>query len=82
MQDDAPKGSPSHPSPDSPEAEALQRKAFGKSIAAFQLTQEKLADMATRLLQGQLLAGEISRSAIPDRASRPERPRANRNGMF
>ena len=27
------------------------------------------------LLQGQLLAGEISRSAFLDRASRPERPR-------
>jgi hypothetical protein len=27
-----------------------------------------------RLLQGQLLATEISRSAFPDRASRPELP--------
>ena len=39
---------------------AKTRRAFGKSIAAFQLTQEKLADMATRLLQGQLLAQRLA----------------------
>jgi hypothetical protein len=32
-----------------------------------------LDDVSFALLQGQLLAGEISRSAFPDRASRPER---------
>jgi hypothetical protein len=34
------------------------------------------------LLQGQLLAGEISRAAFLNRASRPELPAANTNGTF
>jgi glutaryl-CoA dehydrogenase len=36
-----------------------QRKAFGKSIAAFQLTQAKLADMATHLVQARLVAQRL-----------------------
>lgn len=37
-------------------AYARERQLFGKSLAAFQLTQRKLAVMATRITQAQLLA--------------------------
>jgi glutaryl-CoA dehydrogenase len=40
---------------------ALSRKAFGKSIAGFQLTQEKLADMLQEIVKGQLLALRLAR---------------------
>ena len=36
-----------------------QRRAFGKPIAAFQLTQQKLVDMATGIIQGRLLAQRL-----------------------
>jgi glutaryl-CoA dehydrogenase len=36
-----------------------QRRAFGRPIAAFQLTQQKLADMATSLVQGRLVAQRL-----------------------
>lgn len=36
-----------------------QRRAFGRPIAAFQLTQQKLADMATSLVQGRLVAHRL-----------------------
>jgi glutaryl-CoA dehydrogenase len=35
------------------------RRAFGKPIAAFQLTQAKFAEMATRLVQGRLVAHRL-----------------------
>src|SRR5579863_10516274 len=35
------------------------RRMFGKPIAAFQLTQQKLANMATRLVQGRLVAQRL-----------------------
>jgi len=38
---------------------SLSRHAFGKPIAAFQLTQAKLAEMATRLVEGRLLAHRL-----------------------
>jgi glutaryl-CoA dehydrogenase len=40
---------------------ALTREQFGKPIAAFQLTQAKLAEMATRVEQGFLLALHLGR---------------------
>jgi glutaryl-CoA dehydrogenase len=38
---------------------SIARHAFGKPIAAFQLTQQKLADMATSIVQGRLLAHRL-----------------------
>ena len=38
-----------------------QREQFGKPIAAFQLTQQKLVDMLTGITQGQLLAVQLGR---------------------
>jgi glutaryl-CoA dehydrogenase len=42
---------------------ALTRKAFGKPIAGFQLTQEKFADMLQEIVKGQLLALRLMRMA-------------------
>ena len=39
---------------------AASRQAFGKPIAGFQLTQAKLADMATQLVQGRLVAHRLA----------------------
>ena len=38
---------------------AGERTVFGKPLAAFQLTQQKLADMATTLVQGRLVAQRL-----------------------
>jgi glutaryl-CoA dehydrogenase len=38
-----------------------ERSAFGKPVAAFQLTQAKLADMLTGITQGQLLALQLAK---------------------
>ena len=38
---------------------SLQRQAFGRPIAGFQLTQQKLVDMATSILQGKLTAHRL-----------------------
>ena len=40
---------------------AVERKQFGRPIAGFQLTQQKLADMALELVKGQLLALHLGR---------------------
>ncbi len=40
---------------------ALEREQFGEPIAAFQLTQAKLAEMVTQITQGQLLAIQLGR---------------------
>jgi glutaryl-CoA dehydrogenase len=40
---------------------ALERTAFGKPVAAFQLTQAKLADMLTEITKAQLLALRLGR---------------------
>ena len=42
-------------------AYAKQRVQFGKPIATFQLTQQKLVDMLTGITQGQLLAVQLGR---------------------
>lgn len=44
-------------------AYALERKMFGRPIAGFQLTQEKLADMLSEIVKGQLLALRLARIA-------------------
>lgn len=38
-----------------------ERQAFGKPIAAFQLTQQKLVDMATAIVQGRLVAQRLGK---------------------
>ncbi len=40
-------------------AYARERRAFGKTIAAFQVTRHKLADMASRLAAARALTGEV-----------------------
>ena len=40
-------------------AYAAERTMFGKPLAAYQLTQQKLADMATSLVQGRLVAHRL-----------------------
>ncbi len=40
---------------------AIDREQFGRPLAAFQLTQQKLADMALELVKGQLLALHLGR---------------------
>jgi len=50
---------------------AKTRVQFGKPIGAFQLTQEKLADMAVELNKGMLLALHLGRMKDEGRA-RPE----------
>jgi glutaryl-CoA dehydrogenase len=40
-------------------AYSTERTMFGKPLAAFQLTQQKLADMATSLVQGRLVAQRL-----------------------
>jgi len=40
-------------------AYSRERRAFGKPIAAFQLTQQKLADMVTSIVQGRLVAHRL-----------------------
>ena len=51
-----------------------ERTAFGKPVAAFQLTQAKLADMLTGITQGQLLALQLARLKETGRL-RPEQVR-------
>ncbi|MEU8424195.1 acyl-CoA dehydrogenase family protein [Micromonospora sp. NPDC048835] len=52
-------------------AYATTRTQFGRPLAAFQLTQAKLADMAVELVKGQLLALHLGRLADAHRL-RPE----------
>lgn len=40
---------------------ATERRQFGKPIAAYQLTQQKLVDMAARIVQGHLLVAHLAR---------------------
>lgn len=40
---------------------SIERKQFGRPLAGFQLTQQKLADMALELVKGQLLALHLGR---------------------
>ncbi|MGA8979231.1 MAG: acyl-CoA dehydrogenase family protein [Pedococcus sp.] len=40
---------------------SMQREQFGRPLAGFQLTQQKLADMAVELVKGQLLALHLGR---------------------
>ncbi len=45
-------------------AYARERKAFGRTLAGFQVTRHKLADMATRLAAARALTGEIATRAV------------------
>jgi len=51
---------------------ALTRTQFGKPIAAFQLTQQKLADMLQEIVKGQLLALRLARIADEKGKATPE----------
>ncbi len=53
-------------------AYSLERKTFGKPIAGFQLTQEKLADMLQEIVKGQLLALRLARIADASGKVSPE----------
>lgn len=53
-------------------ARALERQSFGKPIAAYQLTQEKLADMLQEIVKGQLLALRLARIADDRGKASPE----------
>jgi acyl-CoA dehydrogenase len=45
-------------------AYAKQRSAFGKTLAGFQVTRHKLADMATRIAAARALTGEVTQRVI------------------
>jgi len=60
---------------------ALERKQFNKPIAAFQLTQKKLAEMLTEITKAQLLAWRLGSLRNDDRASAAQISMAKRNNV-
>lgn len=60
---------------------AKQREQFGKPIAAFQLTQKKLAEMLTEITKGQLLNWRLGVLRNDDRATPAQISMAKRNGV-
>jgi glutaryl-CoA dehydrogenase len=66
-------------------AEALdytrERQVFGRPVAAFQLTQSKLADMATEITKGQLLALQLGRLKDSGRLRPEQVSMAKRNNV-
>jgi len=58
----------------------LERKAFGKPLASFQLQQRKLAWMAAEITKGQLLNLQVGRLKEKDRATFVHVSMAKRNG--
>ncbi len=60
---------------------ALERKQFGKPIAAFQLTQRKLAEMLTEITKAQLLAWRLGVLRNDDRATPGQISMAKRNNV-
>ncbi len=60
---------------------ALERKQFGKPIAAFQLTQKKLAGMLTEITKAQLLAWRLGFLRNDDRATPGQISMAKRNNV-
>jgi glutaryl-CoA dehydrogenase len=60
---------------------ALNRKMFGKPIAGFQLTQEKLADMLQEIVKGQLLSLQLMRLADAGKVSPEQVSLAKRNNV-
>ena len=60
---------------------ALARVQFGKPIAAFQLTQAKLADMVTEIVKANLLALQLGRAKDAGKASHVMVSLAKRNNV-
>lgn len=60
---------------------AKQREQFGKPIAAFQLTQKKLAEMLTEITKGQLLNWRLGVLRNDDRATPAQISMAKRNSV-
>ncbi|MBS1644482.1 MAG: acyl-CoA dehydrogenase family protein [Bacteroidetes bacterium] len=60
---------------------AKQREQFGKPIAAFQLTQKKLAEMLTEITKGQLLNWRLGVLRNEDRATPAQISMAKRNSV-
>jgi glutaryl-CoA dehydrogenase len=60
---------------------SLERKQFGKSIAAFQLTQKKLAEMLTEITKAQLLALRLGQLMNEGRATPNQISMAKRNNV-
>jgi glutaryl-CoA dehydrogenase len=58
-----------------------ERKQFGKPIAAFQLTQKKLAEMLTEITKAQLLAWRLGVLRNDDRATPAQISMAKRNNV-
>ena len=58
-----------------------ERKQFGKPIAAFQLTQKKLAEMLTEITKAQLLAWRLGMLRNEDRATPAQISMAKRNNV-
>jgi glutaryl-CoA dehydrogenase len=60
---------------------ALERKQFGKPLAAFQLQQKKLAEMITEITKAQLLAWRLGTLRNENRASPAQISMAKRNNV-
>jgi glutaryl-CoA dehydrogenase len=60
---------------------ALERKQFGKPIAAFQLQQKKLAEMLTEITKAQLLAWRLGTLKNQDKATPAQISMAKRNNV-
>jgi len=60
---------------------SLQRQQFGKPIAAFQLTQKKLAEMLTEITKAQLLALRLGQLMNENRATPAQISMAKRNNV-
>lgn len=60
---------------------SLERKQFGKPIAAFQLTQKKLAEMLTEITKAQLLAWRLGQLMNEGRATPAQISLAKRNNV-
>jgi glutaryl-CoA dehydrogenase len=58
-----------------------ERRVFGKPVAAYQLTQAKLADMLTGITQGQLLALQLARLKEAGRLRPEQVSLAKRNNV-
>ncbi len=60
---------------------SLERQQFGKPIAAFQLTQKKLAEMLTEITKAQLLALRLGQLMNENRATPAQISMAKRNNV-
>ncbi len=60
---------------------SLERKQFGKPLAAFQLTQKKLSEMLTEITKAQLLVWRLGTLRNDDRATPSQISMAKRNNV-